>query len=173
VTGRPAVAAGGNLNLLVAGPAKAIQTVTPVLEKAGKRIWPLGDVPRRANVVKVAINYNLLHAIQSIGESIALVERQGVDPEEFVEVLTNTLFGGVAYTGYGREIATRDYDPPGFGIDLAIKDLGLAEEVAAEGGLTLFTADALRAVFERAFADPDLARLDWGAVAEVSRRHQN
>ena len=53
---------------------------------------------------------------------------------------------------------------------LGMKDLKLAEMVAAETGLVLPTGAALRRVFEIALADPSLATLDWGAAAEVTRR---
>lgn len=170
VLGRPAVAAAGNLNILAAGPSDAIEAVSQYLDVLGAKTWRFGDRPRQANVVKIAVNYNLIHAIEAIGESVALVERHDVDPQEFVDLLTSTLFSGVAYTGYGNIIAQRAYDPPGFTVSLGLKDLSLAEEVAAEGGVTLPTAPALRAVFERTLAEPDLADLDWGAIAEVSRR---
>ncbi len=170
VLGRPPVAAAGQLNLMVAGPDDAIARALPVLESLGKRIWRFGDRPRTANVVKVAVNYNLLQTIQSIGESVALVERHGVEPAEFVELLLGSLYGGAAHTVYGNQIVERAFDPPGFTMALGRKDLGLAEEVAQEVGLTLPLARVIRAVFDRALAEPDLASIDWGAATEVTRR---
>lgn len=170
VLGRPAVAAAGNLNILAAGPDGAIAAVAPYLDTLGAKTWRFGERPRMANVVKIAVNYNLIHAIEAIGESVALVERHDVDPQEFVDLLTSTLFAGVAYTGYGNIIAQRAYDPPGFTVSLGLKDLALAEQVAEEGGVRLPTAPALRAVFERTLVEPELADLDWGAIAEVTRK---
>ena len=170
VLGRPAVAAAGNLNILAAGPDGAIAAVAPYLDTLGAKTWRFGERPRMANVVKIAVNYNLIHAIEAIGESVALVERHDVDPQEFVDLLTSTLFAGVAYTGYGNIVAQRAYDPPGFTVSLGLKDLALAEQVAEEGGVRLPTAPALRAVFERTLAEPELADLDWGAIAEVTRK---
>lgn len=170
VLGRPAIAAAGSLNILAAGPADAIDAVAPYLDVLGAKTWRFGDRPRMANVVKIAVNYNLIHAIEAIGESVALVERHGVGAQEFVDLLSSTLFGGVAYTGYGNIIAQRAYDPPGFTVSLGLKDLALAEQVADEGGVRLPTAPALRAVFERTLAEPALRDLDWGAIAEVSRK---
>lgn len=170
VLGRPTVAVAGNLNILAAGTDADIAGVMPVLEVLGARVWRLGDRPRIANVVKVAANYNIIHAIQALGESIAMTERQGVDPALFHELLTSTLFDGVVYRGYGREIVEGAYDPPGFIMALGFKDLRLAEEVAGEGGVVLPTAPALHRVYELALADDELARYDWGAAAEVTRR---
>lgn len=170
VLGRPPVAAAGQLNIMFAGPPAVLETATPYLELLGKRVWNLGTNPAQANIVKISVNYNIIHAMQALGESIAMVERQGVDPAAFVELLTSSLFGGVAYSGYGAEIANRSYKPAGFEMGLGFKDLLLAVGVQELGGVNAATMPALRAVFERALADDDLRDADWGAIAEVTRR---
>ncbi|GLI26561.1 putative oxidoreductase [Agromyces rhizosphaerae] len=170
VLGRPEVAARGELNILAAGPAGHVETALPYLEVLGRRVWRLGDRPEVANAVKAAVNYNIIHAMQAIGESVAMTERLGVDPKLFTELLSSTLFGGVVYTGYGSLIAEQAYSPPGFHISLGRKDLALAEEIAAAGGVSPATMPALIHVFETALADPELKDADWSAIAEVSRR---
>lgn len=170
VLGRPAVAAAGQLNILAAGPSDAVDRVEPFLTTMGKRVWRLGERPSVANAVKVAVNYNIIHALQALGESIAMTERLGVDARQFTELLGETLFGGVVYTGYGRIIANGEYAPPGFHISLGRKDLALAEEVAESTGVHPATMPALIDVFERALADPELRDYDWSAIAEVTRR---
>lgn len=170
VLGRANLAAAGKLNIMAAGEPAAIDAVQPLLEVVGVRVWRLGDRPRMANVVKAAVNYNIIHAIQALGESLAMVEAHGVEGRDFVELLTNSLFGGVAYTVYGQEIVDQAYRPPGFTMALGRKDLGLAESVAAEAGVTLPVAPVLRQLFETALADPELRDADWGALAEVTRR---
>lgn len=170
VLGRPSVAAEGKLNLLLAGPSDALDAVSPLLEHCGARQWRFGDIPRQANAVKIAVNFTILHALQAMAESITLVEGHGVDATTFVELLSSSLFPGAVYTGYGSMIAERRYSPAGFAMELGLKDLGLAEELATEAGLTLPTAPLLRERFETALADAELADLDWSAVAEVTRR---
>lgn len=170
VLGRPAVAAEGKLNLLVAGAPELCDAVAPYLEHCGVKQWRFGDRPRQANAVKVAMNFTILHALQAMAESITLVEAHGVDASDFIELMSNSLFGGAVYAGYGSMIAERRYSPPGFRMPLGLKDLGLAEDLAAEGGVELPTAPILRDRFERALADAELADLDWSAVAEVTRR---
>ncbi|MDQ2661345.1 MAG: NAD(P)-dependent oxidoreductase [Actinomycetota bacterium] len=170
VLGRPSVAAAGKLNIMAAGPTAAVDTVEPYLAVMGTRVWRLGERPSVANAVKAAVNYNIIHAMQALGESIAMTERQGVEPELFVELLTSTLFGGVVYEGYGGLIARGEYTPPGFHIALGRKDLVLAEEVAESAGVKPATMAALFEVFDRALAEPELKDADWSAIAEVSRR---
>jgi len=170
VLGRPEVAAAGQLNILAAGAPDAVDEVEPYFAHLGTRVWRIGERPSVANAVKASVNYNIIHALQAIGESVAMTERQGVDPELFTELLSSTLFGGVVYTGYGSMIARGAYAPPGFHIALGRKDLALAEEVATAGGVSPATMPALVDVFERALADPELKELDWSAIAEVTRR---
>jgi 3-hydroxyisobutyrate dehydrogenase-like beta-hydroxyacid dehydrogenase len=171
VLGRPEVAAAGQLDILAAGPAAAIEAVEPYLAVLGKRIWRFGERPSIANIVKASVNYNIIHALQALGESVAMTERQGVPPELFTDLLRSTLFGGVVYNVYGDLIARGAYSPPGFTVALGRKDLGLAQEVAAASGLRLATLPALAAVFDQALADPGLRDKDWSAIAEVSRRN--
>lgn len=170
VLGRPTVAAEGGLNILAAGDAHDIERARPFLDELGKRVWVLGPTPRTANVVKAAVNYDIIHAMQAIGESLTIVESEGVDADEFVELLRSTLFGGIVYTSYGQIIAERRYHPAGFDIALGLKDLRLAEDIATAAGVALPTAPVLRAVFETALADPELHDADWSAIAEVTRR---
>jgi 3-hydroxyisobutyrate dehydrogenase-like beta-hydroxyacid dehydrogenase len=170
VLGRPSVAAAGNLNLMVAGPDELVERVMPFLEPLSVRVWRFGEHPRRANVAKVSMNFMLLHAMQAMAESITLVEAHGIDASDFMELATNSLFGGVAYGGYGPMIAERRYRPAGFSMALGLKDLSLAEDLAEEGGIVLPTAAVIRDRFERALADEELADLDWSAMAEVTRR---
>jgi len=170
VLGRPPVAAAGQLNILAAGPAEVLDAAQPYFDLMGKRTWRFGETPQQANAVKASVNYNIIHALQAMGESVAMVERQGVDPGLFIELLTGSLFGGVVYTGYGAEIVNQSYWPAGFHIALGRKDLTLAREVAEAGGVNAATMPALFAVFDRAMEDPELSEGDWGAIAEVTRR---
>jgi 3-hydroxyisobutyrate dehydrogenase-like beta-hydroxyacid dehydrogenase len=170
VLGRPEVAAQGKLNIMVAGPADALEVADPYLAHCSVRRWRFGEHPRQANAVKIAVNFLILQSLESLGESIALVESQDVGAEQFVELIGSSLFGGVVHTGYGGIMAQRRYTPPGFTIPLGLKDLGLAEQLAAEGRVDMPMAGVLRDRFEAALADPELAGLDWAAVAEVSRR---
>jgi 3-hydroxyisobutyrate dehydrogenase-like beta-hydroxyacid dehydrogenase len=169
VLGRPPMAAAGKLNILAAGPTEAIALAQPFYDIMGVKTWHMGDTPHTANLVKVAVNYNIIHALQALGESIALVERNGVNAENFVELLTSTLFGGVVYQGYGNIIATKQYSPAGFTLDLGLKDLGLAQSAAEAAGVTLPTAPAIREVFNEALSRKELNGFDWAAIAEVMR----
>ena len=169
VLGRASVAEAGQLNIVAAGDPTAISLAQPLLDILGKQTWNVGDKPSRASLVKIGVNYNLIHTLQALAESVNLMEQGGVDGTTFVEILTDAAYTGSAYTGYGSLIARRTYSPPGFAVGLGLKDLGLAEQAAAGHGAVLPTAPVLREMFERTLADPALADLDWSAIAEVVR----
>jgi len=169
VLGRPEVASRGQLNALVAGGAEVVDRIEGLLTTCAARVWRLGEIPRQANAVKISMNYMLLHALESMGEAIALVEAEGVTAEDFADLFTHTFFGGAVHSTYGPIIARRRYSPPGFTLPLGLKDLGLAERLASRSNVDLGMADVLRARFEAALSDPELADLDWSAVAEISR----
>lgn len=170
VLGRPHLAASGQLNIVAAGPSMDIERARPCLDVLGKRVWSVGDQPERANLVKIAVNYNLIHTLQALAESVTMVERGDVSGDTFIEILTDAAYTGSAYGGYGPMIARRNYEPVGFTVALGLKDLGLAERAAADTGTALPTSPALRSLFESALADEHLSTLDWSAVAEVTRR---
>lgn len=168
VLGRPQVARDAALNILAGGDAKVISEITPVLETMGKRVWFVGNEPRQANLVKIAVNYNILHAIQALAESVALIEKNGMNGEEFVQLLSSTLFGGVVYKNYGEQVAIRNYQPVMFSMDLGRKDLQLAQTAADESGIELPTAKVLAELMELALTKPELASQDWAAMAELT-----
>jgi len=168
VLGRPNVAEAGMLNILAAGdPAEISKHEKPMLAM-GKRVWPIGIQPEKANLVKIAVNYNILHAIQALAESVALVESHDVNGEEFVNILTNTLFDGVVYRGYGEQVAIRNFDPVLFSMELGRKDLALAEQAASEAGIKLPSTDVLAELLDKALVTPELANKDWAAVSELT-----
>ena len=172
VLGRFTVAAAGELNIIAAGSDADLARVAPYFDILGKKVWAVGAEPRIANVVKAAVNYDIIHAFQAIAESVALVEANGVDAGQFTELLSSTLFPGPVYTGYGAMIAERRYTPPGFTMTLGSKDLGLAEAIAAEAGIVIPSAPVLRAAFDAALAADDLKDVDWSGVAEITRQQR-
>lgn len=172
VLGRPAAVTSGNLLIVAAGDPADISKASVVLESLSAKYWNVGEDHSKSLLVKLGVNYNLIHAIQAIAETVALVESGGVDPNTFVEILTHTAFTGAAYKGYGPMIVNQNYTPPGFTVELGLKDMKLVEEAAAELDLKLPVAKVLRELFETALADPELQQLDWSAIAELTRQRK-
>ena len=170
VFGRPEAAAGGELNIVAAGDAAALDRVQPLLDAMGRRTWRLGEEPRRATAAKLAGNFLIAAAIESMGEAVILAERHGVQASELLEILTATLFAAPVYRNYGALIAERRYEPAGFRLELGLKDVHLALEAGEAARTPLPVASLLRDHLLEAIAQGDGDR-DWAALAEVARRH--
>jgi len=169
VFGRPDVAAAGKLNILVAGKPNVIDRVRPLLEAMGGRIWPLGEAPERANVVKIAGNFMIGAAIESMAEASALTRAHGVSAADFLDVMTNSLFATPAYQGYAKLIAESRYTPAGFALPLGYKDIGLALAAADATRVPLPLAGLLRDSLLEALAGGD-ENVDWSIMAQVAAR---
>lgn len=169
VFGRPDVAAAGKLNILAAGRAGAIERVRPLLEAMGSRIWPLGDEPERANVVKIAGNFMLGAAIESMAEASALTRAHGVAAGDFLQIMTSTLFAAPAYQGYATLIAEQRYKPAGFALPLGYKDIGLALSAGEAKRVPLPLASLLHDSLLEALAAGD-DDVDWSIMADVAAR---
>jgi 3-hydroxyisobutyrate dehydrogenase-like beta-hydroxyacid dehydrogenase len=127
VLGRPDVAAAGKLTVLLAGPRQAAESVQPLLAgTVGQKVWRFGERASQANVVKLAVNFMLAAAIESMGEAAALTAGYGVEPRELFDLIGQSLFPGPVYQGYGRLIAEGRFEPAGFKARLGLKDVRLA-----------------------------------------------
>ena len=170
VFGRPEAAQAAKLNIVVAGDAAALTRIESLLLAIGERIWPVGLVPENANVVKLAGNFMIASALETMGEAAALVRAHGIRSAEFLEILTSTLFAGPVYQNYGRLIAAQRYQPAGFTVTLGLKDVRLALEAAEGARVPMPFAGVLRDHFLEALA-AGAGEQDWSALAEVSAVH--
>jgi 3-hydroxyisobutyrate dehydrogenase-like beta-hydroxyacid dehydrogenase len=170
VFGRPEVAAAAKLNIVVAGEAAALSRIEPLLSVIGERTWPLAGAPESANAVKLAGNFMIASALETMGEAAALVKAHGVAPGDFLKLMTSTLFASPVYQTYGRLIAEQRYEPAAFTLALGFKDVRLALQAGEGAHVALPFASVLRDHFLEATA-AGMAGHDWAAIAEVSARH--
>ena len=169
VFGRPDMAAAAKLSILAAGRPDAIERVQPLLQVMGARTWVLGDVPERAAVVKIAGNFMLASAIESMAEATALTRAHGVSAADFLEVVTSTMFAIPTYQVYARMIAEQRFKPAGFALPLGYKDVGLALAAGDAARVPLPFAGVLRDSMLEALAAGDMD-LDWSALSLVAAR---
>lgn len=169
VFGRPDMAAAATLNILAAGKPAAIEKVRPLLQAMGGKVWPMGEAPERASVVKIAGNFMLAAAIESMAEATVLTRAYGISAADFLEVMTSTLFASPAYQGYGKLIAEQRFKPAGFTVALGFKDVGLVQAAGEAAQVPLPFASVLRDNFLEALAGGE-EDLDWSALAKVAAR---
>lgn len=170
VLGRPEVAARGQLNVLVAGAPDAVAKVRPLIETFAAAIWPLGEAPQRANVVKIAANFLLASAIEAMAEAAAIGQGHGVAPKDLLAVITGALFAAPAYRTYAEIIADRRFEPAGFKAPLGQKDVRLALAAGEAAGVSLPFANVLRDRFLELIAGGE-GEKDWSAISQLAFRH--
>jgi len=169
VLGRPDLAAAGQLGIVVAGPADAVERCRPLFEAIGRRTFEVGDRPESATAIKLANNFVLGAAIETMAEAFALVRTHGVDAALLHEVLTEGLFAAPAYKVYGTIMVDEDYDRVGFTTALALKDVDLTLAAAGQATVPLPSANVLRDRLLSAIAHGDGDR-DWAVLAREQAR---
>jgi 3-hydroxyisobutyrate dehydrogenase-like beta-hydroxyacid dehydrogenase len=168
VLGRPDIAVAGKLNVLAAGEQAAVEKVRPVLDAFGKT-WTIGDEPHQANAMKLACNFMLAAAVEAMSEGAAFVKRHDIAPQTFIELITNTLCAAPVYKIYGPIVASHKFEPAGFPLGYALKDVRLALAAAENAGAPMPFAAILRDTLIDAVAH-GAAKKDLGALAEVAWR---
>jgi len=164
VFGRPDAAAAAKLFIVAAGDAQAINDCQPVFTAIGQHTFNMGPNPVAANVVKLGGNFLIASAIESMGEAFALARSYGLAPEQFLEVMTNTLFGAAVYKNYGGIIAQQRYEPAGFKLPLGLKDVRLALAAAEAKNIALPVGSLVRDRLITALAQ-GFENKDWAAMA--------
>jgi 3-hydroxyisobutyrate dehydrogenase-like beta-hydroxyacid dehydrogenase len=164
VFGRPPLAAQGQLDIIAAGPKASIEKCNPLFAVLGKQTFVVGQEPAKANGVKIARNFLLATVIESLGEAFALVRKCGVEPADFLDILSKTSLGSPAYRNYGRMIVEEAWQPAQFAMPLGLKDVELALFTAKEVGATLPSAEMIRKHLLEAIAE-GRAEQDWAALA--------
>lgn len=164
VLGRPDLAAEGLLKTVPAGPSDAVDKVLPILDVIGQQTFRVGEAQQSAAAVKIANNFVLGCAIETMGEALSLVEKLGVDPQLFFEVMTKGLFSAPAYEVYGKFIVDKNWESHGATAVIGLKDADLALEAAAVANVPLPSTHVWRDYLQSA-VDRDEGHLDWAVMA--------
>lgn len=169
VLGRPDLAAQGMLRLVPGGSADAVRRIRPLLEVLGQQTIDVGSDPQAAAAVKIANNFVLGCAIETMGEAFALVEKLGVEPALFFDVMLQGLFGAPAYEIYGKMIVEEAWQGHGATATIGLKDADLALEAAAAADMPLPSTHIWRDHLLRAIERGEGA-LDWAVMAREQAR---
>ena len=169
VFGRPEVAAAGQLVVVAGGADDAIRDAAPLFDAIGKQSFAMSDTPSLANLVKLSGNFLIASVIESLGEAMALVGKAGIDRQQYLELLTSTLFNAPVYKTYGGLIAAERFEPAGFAAPLGQKDIRLTLAAADELRVPLPLASLLRDRFLTLMAHGGEAR-DWSAIGGLAAK---
>jgi 3-hydroxyisobutyrate dehydrogenase-like beta-hydroxyacid dehydrogenase len=170
VFGRPDRAAAAQLLIIAAGEPKAIAKCQPLFDALGQRTIVVGENPPVAVLVKLAGNFLLVSAVESLSEVVTLLRKSGVDPQICLDTLTGTLFAAPVYKNYAGLILQQQYEP-GFRLGLGLKDIGLVLAAAKSSDADMPTAHLLHKRLlqgvEHGYQDKDLAALALLCTAEA------
>ncbi len=169
VLGRPDVARAAKLTIVAAGAAEAIDRVQPLLDAVGQKTWRIGSLPQQANVMKLAANFMLASAVETLGEASALLAGHGVSMRDFLDVVSGGPFPGPVYAGYGGMIAEQRYEPALFKARLGLKDVRLALQAADAVSAPMPVASVVRDSLIEAVAHGDGER-DFAVLGKVAAR---
>ena len=136
VSGGTGGAIAGTLTFMVGGSDADLERARPLLEKMGANIFHAGDAGA-GQTAKICNNMLLGILMVGTSEAIALGVANGLDPKVLSEIMRRSSGGNWALEKYNTLPGVMEAAPAskgyagGFGTDLMLKDLGLAQENAA------------------------------------------
>jgi 3-hydroxyisobutyrate dehydrogenase-like beta-hydroxyacid dehydrogenase len=169
VLGRPDVVAGGNATMIVGGASEAVERCHPLIAAIAGRVVESGTEPVSAAAIKIAHNFVLGCAIESLGEGFALTRKYDVAPDVFYRVLAEGLFNCWVYKTYGKFIADERYLPAGQRAVNGLKDANLALAAGEAVGVPLPSGNVWRDRLVGAVAHGE-GEHDWAVMAKDQAR---
>lgn len=164
VFGRPDVAQQAKLWVCLSGEANAKMKVKPLLNFIGQYIYDFGPHPEAANAVKLSGNFLILNVVEALSEAFAFAQKNGVEPQDLLTCLTETLFPSPVYKTYGNIVANQQFYPPGFKMSLGLKDIDLLLRTADHLKVPLPIAGILHDRLMVGLAN-GRENLDWSAIS--------
>jgi 3-hydroxyisobutyrate dehydrogenase len=173
VSGGVAAATAGTLAFMCGGDAETFERAKAVLSGMGRNIFHAG--PAGAGQVAKGCN-NMLLAIHMIGTSEALEmgARHGLDPKVLSEIMlasSGRNWSLEVYNPYPGVMenapASNDYRP-GFMVDLMVKDLGLAMDIARTAGFDNPLGQLARDLYEE-HQKAGNGQRDFSSILEMLR----
>jgi 3-hydroxyisobutyrate dehydrogenase len=138
----------------------------PIFAVIGRRTVWLGPVGQ-GSALKLVLNAWLAVITEGTAETVAFTEALGLDPNVFIETLSDLPLGSPYATLKANAMVARSY-APGFALRHAHKDVELARSAATERGVPLPLLAAVDERWEEAIAAGH-ADEDVAAVVEVER----
>jgi 4-hydroxybutyrate dehydrogenase / sulfolactaldehyde 3-reductase len=161
----PAYARRGQLVLLVGGAEADIEEAEPLLRVLGDDLVRCGALGA-GSAMKVVNNLLSCASLVATAEALALGVRSGLSIDVVLHVLGSTAARNVHVETTFKDKVLRGDLTPGFALELANKDLGLALSMGSEAGIQLALGAAARQLLTQACARGD-GRLDWTAILRV------
>lgn len=171
VSGGTGGAQAGTLTFMVGGEVIDFEKVRPILADMGKNIVHCGG-SGNGQVAKVANNMLLGISMIATAEAMSLGVSLGMDPKVLASIINTSsgrCWSSEVYNPYPGVVdtapASRGYTG-GFGVDLMLKDLGLATE-AAQGVKQQVLMGSLAKQIYQTFSSQGKGNLDFSAIIQL------
>ncbi len=158
----------GTLLFMIGGLKSDLERARPILNVLGDKIVHCGDVGMGTRM-KIVNNYQSTALNVLTAETLTFAEASGLDINLAIEVMRETTAGrGHMNATYPNQVLAGNLEP-GFMIDLAHKDLGLALETTAKLRTPAFLGAAARQAYSIAQSN-GMGRNDWTTLFITLRK---
>jgi 3-hydroxyisobutyrate dehydrogenase-like beta-hydroxyacid dehydrogenase len=164
VLGSVKPATDGTLTILAAGRKEVVDSLRPLLETMGKKIYYIGDTGTGC-CMKLTVNLHLNIVMGAFAESLAFGAKAGLDPSLIVDIWNNTIFKTYVTETKGKKVLDGDYTPA-FTIELALKDMHSAAEMAKQVNAPIPLGSIVKQLYTAAIANGK-KDLDFCALVTV------
>ncbi len=167
VSGGVEGAKNGTLSMMVGGDAEVLQRVRPVLACLTARIIFMGDTG--SGQATKAVNQIMCAGInQAVTEALAFAAAQNLPMTKVIEVIAGGAAGNWFLDHRGLTMTQGEFGT-GFKLALHHKDLKIAEQMAAQSGVSVPLAVQTRIDYEQLMAD-DFGDEDISALYRLKRK---
>ncbi len=152
----------GTLILMAGGKPADYETALPLLNIIGSEPRLIGSIGQGATV-KLAMNQLIAGLTASFSLSLALVEKEGIDIEQFMSIVRDSALYAPTFDKKLDRMVKRDFSNPNFPTKHLSKDTDLFLTVAQQVGLDTSGLEGISALLIKALAR-GLADTDYSAV---------
>ncbi len=151
VSGGKTGAATGNLGIMVGGDHEVYERIKPILDSFGDKVFYAGDIGCGA-ISKLVHNMISMSLSRVIAEGMTLGVKAGVEPRALWECVRRGAVGRMSslHVSLPQSVFQGKFDPPGFALKLARKDVSLATELGREFDVPLPFANLTEQVMVQA-----------------------
>lgn len=160
----------GSLILMAGGSDKDYNAALPILQIIGKNPRHIGDVGQGATV-KIAINQLIAGLTASFALSLALVEKEGIETEQFMSILRDSALYAPTFDKKLDRMLTRDFSAPNFPTKHLAKDIRLFLSVAQQLNLETCALEGISQLLDKTLSQ-GLSNTDYSAMmAGITKGH--
>lgn len=166
VSGSTVPARQGKLVWLVAGEAGTLSRVRPVLDALGSSVLHVGTGVEGSSL-KLVVNAWMASATVAMSDALGLCDRLKLDHAAFADALEAGPLA-MPYALQKQRLMDERAFEPGFAVNLAMKDMDLAQISAGLSPLPQTVRDRLARTIEAGHGNEDLAAVDVSRGMDVA-----